>query len=309
MAVFPRGQKIRFPIFLVYLALLIITGLSPGAAAARLLIDQAGRQVNVPEDPRRVVALAPSITEIIFALGQEHRLQGVTQYSDFPPAALSLPRIGSYIHPDLERIVALQPDLCIGIKDGNPRHVVARLEELRIPVYVVNPRNLKGVMATILQIGDLLGVKDKAQELVAGMRGRIDRIQRLVAPAGRRPRVFAQIGVAPIVSVGDQTFINELITLAGGENLAAGAAAYPRFSREQVLALRPEVLIITSMTRGEAFDRVKAEWSRWPDLPAAAQQRIHLVDSNIFDRPSPRLVEGLEILFRLIHPELEARQQ
>ena len=122
--------------------------------------------------------------------------------------------------------------------------------------------------------------------------------------AHSRPRVFFQIGISPIVSVGTDSFINELIILAGGKNVAAGKVVYPRFSREQVLAFSPEVLIITSMARNMLFEQVKAEWMRWPNIPAVRNQRIHLVDSNVFDRPSPRLVEALEMLAKLIHPEL-----
>lgn len=300
----PHGHRgVRLVFLLIYL-LANIVWLSAGLVEAKVMTDQRGRQVRVPDDPQRVIALAPSITEIIFALGQEHRLKGATQFSDFPPAALSLPRVGSYIHLDLERIVSLRPDLCIGVKDGNPQHVVARLTELQIPVYVVDPRNLEGVMHSILEIGALLGAGEQAQTLVADMRRRIDRVRHLVAQTRRRPRVFFQIDIAPIISVGAHTFINELISLAGGKNLAEGPVAYPRFSREQVLAMRPEVIIITSMARGEAFERVKAEWSGWPGLPAAAQDRIFVVDSNTFDRPTPRLVAGLERLCRLIHPEL-----
>lgn len=287
----------------------LLAGLSPwdwasSLVEAKVITDQLGRQVKVPEMPRRVIALAPSLTEIIFALGREQQLKGVTQFSDYPPAAQSQPKVGSYIHLDLERIVALRPDLCIGIKDGNPQYVVARLSELQIPVYLVDPRNLEGVMNTILEIGKLLGAKKRAQALVADMHRRIERVRHLVAQTHSRPKVFFQIGVAPIISVGNHTFANELISLAGGENVAAGPIAYPRFSREKVLARRPEVIIITSMARGEAFNRVKAQWSSWPDLPAAAQHRIFLVDSDIFDRPTPRLVTGLELLCRLIHPEL-----
>lgn len=273
-------------------------------AAARTVKDQLGRRVDIPDEPRRVVALAPNITEIVFALGQEDRLKGVTTYSDFPPAATRLPIVGSYIRLDLERIVALKPDLCIAVKDGNPKETVQRLELLKIPVYAVDPRNLETVMQTVMEIGRLLNSGEKASALVQNMRSRILKVQSLVAKSTYRPRVFFQIGIDPIVSIGTDTFIHELIVLAGGQNLAAGAVTYPRFSQEQVLALSPEVFIITSMTRAASFEEVKAGWSRWPDMPAVRNRRILLEDSNIFDRPTPRLVDALELLVRRIHPEL-----
>ena len=126
----------------------------------------------------------------------------------------------------------------------------------------------------------------------------------LISQDTYRPGVFFQIGISPIVSVGTDTFLHELIVLAGGKNLADGKTPYPRFSREQVLALAPEIFIVTSMARQAVFERVKAEWRRWPSMPAVRNERIFLVDSNLFDRPSPRLVDGLEMLIKLIHPEL-----
>jgi iron complex transport system substrate-binding protein len=283
---------------------LIVTAVSFSPAWARQVTDQLGRQVILSDDPQRVVSLAPSITEIIFALGQERRLKGATRFSDFPPEAISLPKVGSYVQLDLERIVALKPDLCIAIKDGNQRQTVVRLESLEVPVYVVDPRNLEAVTETIIEIGDLLHATENAEDLVNNMRSRINRVKSAVEKISHRPGVFFQIGISPIVSVGTNTFIHELIVIAGGDNLAKGPIPYPRFSREQVLSLAPEIFIITSMSRGEVFERVKIEWSRWPEMSAIKNQRIFLVDSNLFDRPTPRLVEGLEVLGRLIHPEL-----
>ncbi|UCF91104.1 MAG: cobalamin-binding protein [Desulfobacterales bacterium] len=290
----------------LFLILAVVMGVFPPMAplAAQTVTDQLGRKVELPDDPQRVVALAPSITEIIFALGQAHLLKGVTQFSDFPPAAEKLPQVGSYVRLDLEKIVALKPDLCIAIKDGNPREAVQRLESLKIPVYVVDPRGLDSVMQTIQEIGGLLHAGARAASLIEDMQSRILRVKSLIAKTDLRPRVFFQIGIAPIVSVGSDTFIHELIVLAGGKNLAEGSASYPRFSREQVMGLAPEIFIITTMERSALFDKVKAEWSRWPNLPAVQNDRIFLVDSNLFDRPSPRLADALELLAQLIHPEI-----
>ncbi len=270
----------------------------------RMLVDPAGRTIEVPADPRRVVALAPSITEIVFALGQQARLQGVSRFSDFPPAAENLPKVGSYIQLDVERIVALQPDLCIGIKDGNPLVVVEQLENLGIPVFAVNPVDLESAMLSIEAIADLLQAVPKGRKIVSDMRRRIQMVAETTARAINRPRVFVQIGVSPIVSVGDGTFINQLITLAGGANVAAGPNPYPRFSREQVISLAPEVLVISSMARATVFEQVKAEWMQWPAIPAVRNHAVFIAPTNIFDRPTPRLVDGLEQMARYIHPQL-----
>ncbi len=293
----------RYPIIALMIALWC--GFAPEAEPKnRMVIDQLGRQVSITDNPQRVVALAPSITEIIFALGQAQRLKGVTRFSDFPSEAKQIPSVGSYVNLDLEKIVSLKPDLCIATKDGNSKQIVQYLEALKIPVYAVDPRNLGSVMDTILEVGGLLGVAPRAETLVTDMRARIARIESLVSTTDHRPRVFFQIGIAPIVSVGTNTFTHELIVLAGGKNLSQGPVPYPRYSREQVLALSPEVFIISSMARGEIFEKVKAGWSRWSDLPAVRDNRIYLVDSNILDRPTPRMVDGLEMLVKIIHPEL-----
>jgi iron complex transport system substrate-binding protein len=292
----------RSSILLLTMACLILPG--TGLCAKRAMIDQLGRHITVPDNPLRIVALAPNIVEIVYALGRQDRLKGVTQFSNFPPAAAKLPKVGSYVHLDLERIIFLRPDLCIAIKDGNPKHIVDRLESLNIPVYTVNPQGLDSVMNTIIAIGILLGTEKKADELVLNMKTRIEHVDALVSKTTHRPGVFFQIGLSPIVSVGTDTFINELIKRAGGRNLSKGSNPYPRFSKEQVLGLAPEVFIISSMAREGMFDSIKTQWSRWENMPAVKNDRICLVDSDLLDRPTPRIVDGLEVLLKHIHPEI-----
>jgi iron complex transport system substrate-binding protein len=275
-----------------------------GPPAGRILVDPVGRKVHAPNDPQRVVALAPSVTEIVFALGRQDRLKGVSRFSDFPPAAEKLPKVGSYTQLDVERIVALSPDLCIGIKDGNPLAVVEQLETLGIPVFAVNAVDMESAMQSIQAIGDALNAVSQARKIVADMRRRIRQVAETAKRAASKPRVFVQIGVSPIVSVGNGTFINELINLAGGINVAAGPNPYPRFSVEQVIALAPDVLVISSMARATVFEEVKAGWMQWPAIPAVAHRAVYIAPTNIFDRPTPRLVDGLEQMARYIHPQL-----
>lgn len=278
--------------------------LQNGYGSPREVTDRLGRRILVPDNPVSVVSLAPSVTEVIFALGQDHRLKGVTQFSNYPSQALSLPRVGSYVHLDVERIVALKPDLCVAIKDGNPIDAIRRLENLNIPVYAVDPRNLDKVMEMIEDIGQLLNAAQQAEMIVKNMKERVKKIKSKVSQVQERPKVFFQIGVAPIVSVGTNTFIHELITLSGGYNLTQGSVTYPRMTLEQVLAMAPDVIVITSMTRGHSFEAVKAQWKRWEGIPAVKNNRIYIVDSDIVDRPSPRLVDGLEMLADYINPQL-----
>jgi iron complex transport system substrate-binding protein len=291
-------------VFVLLIGLCVCHAAADARETERIVEDLLGRRVLVPENPHRIIAMAPSITEIIFALKRERCLVGVTQYSDYPDAAVQYPKIGSYVNLDLEKIVSLRPDLCIAIKDGNPKDVIDRLASLKIPVFAVNPRNLDTVMQTIVEIGNLLNARATAKAIVTGMQERLGRVKNIVSDIESRPRVFFQIGLSPIVSVGSPTFIHELIVTAGGRNVAEGPTPYPRYSREQVVWMSPDVIIITSMARFAIFEQVKQEWAKWPDMPAAHNNRIYMQESNLFDRPTPRLIDGLELLVRLLHPSV-----
>ena len=272
---------------------------------ARKVQDQLGRNIVIPTALKRIVSLAPSLTECMFALENGNKLVGVTKYSDYPPQAVQLPKVGSYVNLDLEKIVSLQPDLCLATKDGNPIKVIDRLEELGIPVYALDPRNLSTVMETINELGQLLKAQKKSSKVVQGMKKRVELIKKRVAKTNSRPRVFFQIGSSPIVSVGSRTCIHELIKLAGGVNVAAGSVDYPRFSREEVLILNPDIIVINSMTRDQQIlEWAKQRWSEFPNLPAVKKKQIYGVNSDYFNRAGPRLVKGLEILAGLFHPEM-----
>ncbi len=300
-----HNKNIRRGLRIILAAWAILLVQIVGAAAeTKLVTDQAGKEVRVPASPTRVVALAPSITEIVFALEREDLLVGVTRFSNYPEAAVRLPSVGSYVQLDVEKIVSLAPDLCIAIKDGNPLQVVHRIESMGIPVFAVHPMEIDAVIRSIYDIGNLLRAEDEAKRLVSDMKQRMNRIEEIVSGATEKPSVFFQIGVSPIVSAGSGTFIHELIERAGGKNAAGGFSRYPMFSKEEVLALSPDVMIVTSMARQKVFDEVIREWRQWEDLPAVRDGRIYMVDSDFYDRPSPRLVSGLEELAALLHPQL-----
>lgn len=272
-------------------------------AGTRLLMDQTGRSVMVPEQPRRVIALIPSLAEIVFALGRGDLLVGTTQFAKEPPAAAKLPRVGSYLHLDIERIVALRPDLCLAARDGNPAHMIRRIEGLGIPVFALDPRTLPEISDSVTLLGELLEARQQAAAITRDMAAKMAAVAARVRAGGKRPGVFFQIDASPMVSAGRGTFIDGLITGAGGRNLAGERASYPRFSWEEILALQPEVVIIASMAGGYSEEQLKAQWFRWPDIPAVKNGRVHVVDASLFDRPVPRLADGLVEIARLLHPE------
>ncbi|MBU0485288.1 MAG: cobalamin-binding protein [Proteobacteria bacterium] len=285
-------------IILIYLLSL------PTAATAGEIIDQAGRTVQVPDKISRLISLAPSITEIVYALEQGEKLVGATQYSTHPAAAQKLPRVGSYVRLDLEKIISLKPNLCLGIKDGNPEHTVSKLEELGIPVYVIDPRNLDDIVEVTKRLGKLLGAEETSNILVAEMLSRMTAIRQKIALTDTKPAVFFQIDAAPIITVGRDTFIHELITLAGGRNVAGGPDPYPRYNWEDILKLQPEIVIVASMAGGHTPEELKSGWLKWPQIPAVKNKRLYVVDADLIDRPTPHLLDGLEEFARIIHPEI-----
>ncbi|MFW5791975.1 MAG: ABC transporter substrate-binding protein [Desulfohalobiaceae bacterium] len=266
--------------------------------------DQLGRRVVLDGHPERIVCLAPNLTEIVFELGQGERVVGATTYSNHPPVAAKLPRVGSYVRLDLELIAALKPDLCLATKDGNPLGAVKRIESLGIPVFAVDPRGLDGLMDAIMSLAGLLRAEEKGRELVRGMQSRLALVRERVSLARHVPRVFYQVGTGPIVAAGRGAFAHELIQAAGGRNVVSQDMAYPRLSMEEVVVLSPEVIILSTMGGEDDAAAFFSALSRWNSIPAVAHGRIHRVESDLFDRPSPRTVAAVEALAALLHPDL-----
>lgn len=273
------------------------------AGETKTVSDQTGRSVVVPAKPGRIVSLIPSLTEIVFDLGRGDLLVGATQYAREPAAAAELPRVGSYLHLDVERIVALDPDLCLAVRDGNPEHLVRRIEQLGIPVFALDSQDIPDIIESIRLLGGLLHAEGRADLIIHEMQEKIDSVTQSVDPGGSSPGVFFQIDANPIVSAGHNTFIDRLISMAGGENLAGGNTTYPRYSWEDILVMKPEVVIIASMAGGYSEAQLKQAWTRWDNIPAVRSGRVYVVDANLFDRPVPRLADGLVMLHKLLHQE------
>lgn len=267
--------------------------------------DSLGRKITLKGDPQRIVSLAPNITEILYVLGLGERLVGVTQFSSYPPEASLKPKVGSYINLNVEKIISLSPELVIGTVDGNNPGVVSLLEQAGIQVFIVNPRKVKQIIDTIASIGEVCGVNEKADIVVGQLNRRVNRIIRSIA-SRERPLVFLQINVRPIMTVNRNTYHHDLIRLAGGRNMAEDESiTYPRISLEEVIRRKPDVIIVSSMERGGRFEKARQAWLRWKSIPAVKNNRVHLIDSDLIDRPSPRIIDGLEAMARIIHPEVE----
>ncbi|MDI6727203.1 MAG: cobalamin-binding protein [Smithellaceae bacterium] len=276
---------------------------APHGLWAKTYPDDLGRRITLAKPPERIVSLAPNVTEILFALGLGGRVVGVTTFCNYPPEVSQITRIGGFVNPSLEAIVSLQPDLIIGTADGNKRETVEQLERLNLPVYIINPSSLEGVFSSLIKIGDLTGQGKNAQKLVESQRKRLARVEEKTRGKDR-PMVFLQIGLEPIVTAGKDTVFTELIELAGGRNVFDQARTrYPRLGIEAVIRERPEIIIVTSMEGAEDFSKARRFWRRWPGIPAVKNDRIFRIDPDMINRPSPRIIDALDILTDLFHPD------
>ena len=286
---------------------LLVLALPSGPSNAAVYNDDIGRSVQIPSYPRRIVSLAPSITETLFALGLDREIVGVTDFCNYPEAALSKPKVGSFISLSAEKIVSLNPDLILATADGNRKESVEQLVRLGLPVYTVSPSNLNQTLRMISTIGRMTGREKESHALVRKLQQRIRHVTTATEHLPR-PKVFFQVGIDSLITVGRDTFLNELITLAGGVNISGEETVrYPRYSIERILTAAPDVVIVTSMKGEGSFEQVKKNWSRWSSLPAVRTGRIYLMETDLVFRPSPRIVDGLEELTRLIHPEAQDR--
>jgi len=296
-------NRIRFMSLCTILAVLFFLVPRMSRADNLNFIDEVGRKVSIPFPPKRIISLAPNITEILFSLGLDDAIVGVSIHCNFPEQAKKKARVGSYISLDFERILFLHPDLVIATGAGNTRDMVERLEKLGFPTYVIFPKNVNDILTSIGHIGQIVDREKEAREIVEGMKKRIYRVSKLTKDLPR-PRVFLQIGEAPLVTVGKGSFADDLIDLAGGENIAGKEKEmYPRIGMEEILTRSPDVILISSMNPKGDYQRMLQEWARWKMIPAAQNGRIHLIDSDLIDRPSPRIIEGLEEIARILHPE------
>jgi iron complex transport system substrate-binding protein len=270
----------------------------------RVFTDEIGRKVKIPNSAKRIISLAPSITEILFGLGLNEKIVGITDFCDYPEAASNKPRVGGFINPSIEKIVSLRPDLIIGTRDGNRIETIRRLDDLGFSVYVVDPKSFDGVVRTIGNIGGIVGRGDELRRIIGDMKTKKEDIIRLTRPL-LRPKVFFQVGYAPIITVGRGTLADDLIRLAGGESISEHEPlSYPLYSIETILLKAPEIIIMSSMESKRDYSNLVKMWQHWKSIPAVKMNAIYVIDSNLVDRPTPRIVQGLEALVRIIHPEV-----
>ena len=288
--------------------LALAVGLLAAPVAALTVTDQTGRQITLPAAPARVISLVPSVTEILFSIGAQDRLVGVTDFCDYPVEARRKPHVGGMLAPSLEGMVSLKPDLVVATNAGNRQETFDQLERLRIPVYVVNPVTVADVLDLVGRLGRLTDHAEAADRAVTALRERVRAMSARVE-GRRRPRVLYVLWPDPLIVPGRGSLVSELIALAGGESVTAdGGEGYPRYSLEAALARNPEMIVLASHG-SERTPLSRDKWERLRQVPAIAAGRLYTIDGNLTHRYGPRIVDGLERLARLIHPEAFERAE
>ena len=300
-------------LFALLSIVLVLTACAPAAAPAATsnpeiaLTDGFGRSVTLAAPAQKIVSLAPSNTEILYAIGAGSEIIGRDDLSDFPPEVTNLPSVGGSMgNYSMEEIAKLQPDLVLASELNTPEQIKS-LEDLNIPVFVLtNPKKFEDLYQNLETVGTLSGHKSEAAKLSADLQVRQKAVTDALAGVTDRPKVFYELDAsdpAKPYTVGANTFIDILITMAGGANIGASLQGdYPQISQEELLTQNPNIILLGDAAYGTTPEQVAARVG-WSAIDAVQNDQVFAVDDNLVSRPGPRLVDGLETLARLIHPE------
>lgn len=268
------------------------------------VVGDDGVQVNLPDSPSRIISLAPSVTELLFALGLGSKVVAVDGNSDYPKSVAKLPKIAGYTSgPLYEKIVALKPDLIVAAQGIYPRTSILKLRSLHLQVLVTNPTTIQDVIGrTVILVGTVTGVPMQAVRLSASLEARVNAVEAKIRLVKTKPTVYYELDNT-YYTVGHGSFMDSLITLAGGANIAAKVMnPYPQLSVEKVLTANPQFIILGDAAFGTTVASISKR-PGWSVISAVRTHKVYAFDDNLASRPGPRIVLGLETLARLLHPE------
>jgi iron complex transport system substrate-binding protein len=267
--------------------------------ASRVLKDETGRSVTVPDHPHRIICLVPSITDSVFSLGAGDDVVAISDYVKYPREASLKPSVGSISNPSMETILSLHPDLVLGMPKSNQQSVLNQIQGLGIPVYVVDPHGIAGILHSITSLGQAINREPQAAALVARLKQRIAAVR---ASVQGRPviKVFAPVSYDPVITIGKGAFITEIIAAAGGESITANLPEeWPQISMEAVVARAPAALLL--VRGGRITIEILKDRPGWNALPAVRERRVYFLDKRI-EFPSPVAIDALEDLAKQLHP-------
>ena len=276
---------------------------TPAEPKFREVTDEIGRTIRVPREIRRVVSLAPSVTETVYALGLQDRLVGDTDFCDYPPDAQKKQKVGGAINPSIEVIAALHPDLVLAIKSLNRLETVEALQALHIPSYTTNPKTVEEVLASTEHIAEVLGEPEAGVEIAERLRARLAKLRAQLEKAPPR-RVFFVVWDEPLMSIGKKTFIADALRYAGAVSVVDSSQDWPQVNLEEVVRQQPEFLVFAASHSTNSSVDVNALAKRpgWRGLEAVREKHFAII-SDAVNRPAPRIVDAIENLARQLHPE------
>lgn len=299
----------RFKMVVLVVLLSLLIGTAVGCKAEfepGTYTDDMGRGVVIEEVPQKIVCFGPSITEVVFALGLGELVVGVDDFSDYPAEAQELPKVGNAFAPSIESLMALEPDLVLTLKH---EQFNSELEALGIKYLIFAPEDIDNILTNIELVGAVTDSIDEAEALVESMEERIADVEERVEGAAPVSVFFIVDATDPTLpwTAGPGSFIDALITMAGGENVAGEApVAWAQFSIEEVVSADPDIIIVQTMLGGIPTISIETLEAHpiWGTLSAVSEGRVYLVDGDLVSRSGPRIVDGLEALARVIHSEL-----
>ena len=267
----------------------------------RTVKDELGYDVSVVAEPQRIVSLAPNITETLFGLGLGQKVVGVTSYCNYPAEATKITRVGDTLKPNIEQIISIKPDIVLVSTASQLEQFRAKLSQAGIPIFALKSGSLEEIFHSIGTIGKLTNRESQASDLVAGLRARLDGIKQRVA-GKPRPKVFFIVGTEPLITAGKNAFITDLINIAGGDSISADLPTdWPTYSAETAIARAPDIIILPGPEHGN-------EGMKLPEAlqvtPAARQGHAYKINDELIFRPGPRIIDGLEEMAKLFHPEV-----
>jgi iron complex transport system substrate-binding protein len=276
---------------------LLVTAVT--AHASRVVTDETGRTVTVPDHPHRVVCLVPSVTNTVFALGSGDDVVAVSDYTTHPPEATKKPSIGGLVKPSIETILSFHPDLVLGTSIPGATETAAQLQNVGVPVYLVDPHGLSGILRSIDSVGEALNRAPQAAALNASLRKRIEAVKARAAgkPA---PKVLVPVWYDPIITIGKNAFISQIVETAGARSITDDLLTdWPEVSMETVVTRAPDALVL--IRGGKISIEMLRNRPGWSSLPAIQAGRIYYVDTGI-QEPSPVAIDALEELAREFNP-------
>ncbi len=283
-------------------------GAQNGAPALREVTDETGRLVKIPQPVRRIVSLAPSLTETLYALGLQDKLVGDTDYCDYPPEAAKKHKVGGAINPNMEEVAALKPDVVLVVKSLNRLETVRALEQLGIPVFATDPHDVNEVLTSMKRLSSVLGAEDAGAALDAKLRERLAAIHAKLEGVASTPVLFV-VWTEPLQSIGRKTFIADVLVHAGANSVVDSQQDWPKYSIEEAVRLQPEFLVFASNRSEDVKNDVEtlALKPGWSALHAIQQRKIAIV-SDAINRPGPRIVDAIEELAHQLHPKAFAER-